>query len=196
MRNLPIALPRKMICSDSPSLGDIRRSMGLPVAIGIATKLLVWLARMVNVDRNLNEIQIAELANDLVYTYDYLKPEEIKFLFKRTLRTKKIYACLDYNMVMCWIEEYDAERCEMAIDISNQAETQSANDIPKNGDEIGYDEYLAQLRQRSENGDDTAIQILTTIEDLEKVKHNDHEKEKAFKEWKFKYLASKYRNHK
>ena len=109
-----LSTPRAMIKADTPNLWEIRNHTDHPTAIGIIVLALLYTARLVNVESNLNEDQIGEIANDVLNDYGYLKVEEVKYILKTAVRTKKIFGRLDYNVVMEWFEEYDSKRTEEA----------------------------------------------------------------------------------
>ena len=63
-----------MVKADTPNLWTIRNNIGRVKAIAILVNALVQTARLINVENNLTEAQIGELANDIVDEYGFLKP--------------------------------------------------------------------------------------------------------------------------
>ena len=106
-----------MIEADTPTLWELRKSLGHAATIAILVKAFIHAAKLVNLDKNLTIEQIGEAANDTLEGYGCLKVEEIKYLLKRALRTQNVYGRLDYNVIMTWVERYDAERTEEAMRI-------------------------------------------------------------------------------
>lgn len=177
-----------MIEADSPTLWDLKRYLGRPAVIAILVKALIHASRLVNLDNSLTEAQMGEIANDILENHGQLKAEEIKFLLKRALRTQKVYARLDYNIVMNWVEEYVDERTEEAMRISDQEATQARNKIECSPDAIGYAEYITRLKERAQ-ADAKAAELLEEIESRdrdpkpltrEECQQSDHD----FKMWR------------
>ena len=152
-----------MIEADTPTLWDLKRYLGRPAAIAILVKALFHTKRLVNLDKALTDEQVGEIANDILENHGQLKVEEVKYLLKRALRTQKVYARLDYNVVMNWVEEYVDERTEEAMRISDQEAAQARNKIESSPDATGYDEYLERLKQRAQT-DAKAAELLKEIE--------------------------------
>lgn len=153
---LPTATPRKMIEADTPTLWEIRREIGYAATVAILVKAFIHAAKLVNLDKNLTTEQIGEAANDTLNDKGYLKVEEIKFLLKRAMRTQNVYGRLDYNTLMNWIEEYDTERTEEAIRLSDHKEAQALNEHREDPDAISFREYLEQLKERAKTDKDAA----------------------------------------
>lgn len=190
-----------MITADTPNLWEIRNETSHAVAVAVIVKALIHLARLVNikVEDNLNDVQIGEIANDVIEEYGYLKVEEVKYIFKQALRSKQIYGRLDYNVVMSWIEEYDTQRTEACIDISDQNETQQANEPPDQSEQaISLDEYISQLEVLADNGDMDAQKRLGTALNVQQLhgdlttRNNRRQKEIEFKQFYYNnYLKNK-----
>lgn len=187
----------QMIVADSPTLWDIKAHTDHATAVGLLVLALIHTAKLVNVENNLNETQIGEIANDVLNDMGYIKMEEVKYILKNAVRTKKIFGRLDYNVVMGWFEEYDAVRTEHCIDISDQEETSEANRIAADPESVSFDDYAARLRVRAGNGDETAKNLLADIENPPEPKmklltaEEKHRKELDFFKWKQEYLKSK-----
>lgn len=161
---LPTATPRKMIEAETPTLWELRQRLGHPAAVAILVNAFIHAAKLVNLDKNLTIEQIGEAANDILEAHGYLKVEEVKFLLKRALRTQNVYGRLDYNVLMNWVEAYDAERTEEAIRISEQQESQQLNVVSTSPDAKSYSEYLVELNRRASNGDEKAAKIFKAID--------------------------------
>lgn len=141
--------PRKMIEAETPTLWELRSQLGHPAAIAILVNAFIHAAKLVNLDKNLTTEQIGEAANDTLEQYGQLKVEEIKFLLKRALQTQNVYGRLDYNVLMNWIEQYDNERTEEAMRISEQKESQERNNIPSSHGAMSYQQWLEGLKERA-----------------------------------------------
>lgn len=186
-----------MVEADTPTLWELRRELGHAATIAILVKAFIHAAKLVNLDKNLTTEQIGEAANDILESYGQLKVEEIKYLLKRALRTQNIYGRLDYNVLMNWVAQYDAERTEEAIRVSDQRASQELNEPKECPGAVSYQTYLDKLRERAKT-DHKAAEILDGIENPppqkltlltreERLAHN-HE----FKKWRiFDYLLEK-----
>lgn len=152
-----------MIEAETPSLWDIRRQLGHPAAVAILVNAFIHAAKLVNLEKNLTVEQIGEAANDILEAHGYLKVEEVKYLLKRALRTQNVYGRLDYNVLMNWVEQYDAERTEEAMRLSDQRESQELNEPKERPGAISYEQYIALLRENAAT-DPEAAKILEDID--------------------------------
>lgn len=188
-----------MIEADTPTLWDLRGQIGHAATIAIIVMAFTHAARLVNLDKNLTNEQIGEAANDILESYGHMKVEEIKYLLKRALRTQNVYGRLDYNVLMNWVGQYDAERTEEAIRISEQTELQELNAPDPQSEVMGYDEYVANLRIRAKTDDDAAA-ILKDIDNPPEQKitlltnEERAQREHDFKMFKFKYQIQRKQN--
>lgn len=157
-----------MIEADTPTLWEISNRLGRPAAVAILVNAFIHAAKLVNLDKNLTIEQIGEAANDTLDGHGQLKVEEVKYLLKRAMRTQNVYGRFDYNVLMNWIEEYDAERTEEAVRLSEQRETAEANALPGEvaPGAISMEEYMKQLREKAAQGDEKAAQYLAVAETL------------------------------
>lgn len=181
-----------MVKADTPNLWTIRNNIGRVKAIAILVNALVQTARLINVENNLTEAQIGELANDILDEYGFLKPVEVKAVLKRGLRSK-IFGRLDYNIVIEWFDDYACVRTRAAMNIADQEETQAQNQPVSDTSAIGWEEYLLLLKERAKRGEKAAQDILSGVSDGYKPivglgQHLDtRKKEIEFQQWKQKY---------
>lgn len=189
-----------MIKADTPNLWEIRQNLGVVKTNALIVYALACVAELVNIERNLSEPQMMELAEDILTDYGYFKLEEIKYILKRAVKSEKLFARLDYNIVMGWFKAYDAERTEHCMDISDQAETEVTNRVsaPEDEDAIPWEEYVAMLRDRAGQGDTEAANRLSDIEQFSSINQNSTANEKdrktAFKTWLYReYLPGRKR---
>lgn len=188
-----------MIAAETPNLWEIRSKTDHATAIGIIVIALIHTARLVNVDANLNETQIGEIANDVLEEYGYLKVEEVKYVLKTAVKTQKIYGRLDYNIVMNWFKEYDVERTTLCADISDNESKQQREIESRPGEgAMTYQQYVDKLKKEAENGSEDAKRRLALI--IDKTQHqmpgmsigDRHSREVGFKQWFYnEYLKNK-----
>lgn len=173
-----------MIEADTPSLWELRRHLGHPAAVAILVLLFDNASSLVNLDKNLTDFQIGELANDIIDEFGYMKVEEIKYLLKRNLRREKIFARLDYNVVMNWVCAYSDERTDAAMRISDKEAAISLAQADQTGATIsdGYAKWLAHTRDKADKGDPQAIAIVRKL-DLAQKKLDDTDRDKEFRDW-------------
>lgn len=189
-----------MIKADSPNLWEIRNRTDHATVVAILVTAMIHLSRLVNLPKecNLNRDQIGEIANDVVEEYGYLKPEEVKYIFKQAIRENKIFGRLDYAVVMKWIDDYDKSRLEYSIRISDQQETQQANQALTTPESMSFEEYVILVKQRAENGDMDAIECLANIEKMQQQPElltieGKHQKDVEFFKWKT-LIYNKHKN--
>lgn len=182
-----------MIEADTPTLWELRREIGHVATVAILVKAFIHAAKLVNLDKNLTIEQIGEAANDVLESHGQFKVEEIKFLLKRALRTQNVYGRLDYNTIMNWVEQYDIERTEEAMRISDQEATQAINSPAECTGAVSFDTYISDLRERAKT-DKEAAALLGEIENPAPVRltlttsKNREQDEHDFKLYRFKYL--------
>ena len=58
----------------------------------------------------MNDVQVALTADLIIDRFYYLKLEEIKLCFRNAMASGKIYDRLDGNIILGWLNEYDAQR--------------------------------------------------------------------------------------
>lgn len=179
-----------MIKADTPNLWQLRKLMGEVKTKAVVVYALVWLSELVNVERNLTEAQVGEIANDVIEEYGNLKVEEVKYILKSAVRENKIFGRLDYAVVMKWFEDYAAMRVGHCIDISDQEGTQEANQSTETPGAISFEDYAASLRERADGGDKEAQARLGEIEAMSRGPRLLTEEEKHQKE--LEYFKCKY----
>lgn len=150
-----------MIEAETPNLWEIRNYTDHATAIGIIVIALIHTARLVNVENNLNETQIGEIANDALEEYGYLKVEELKYILKTAVKSQKIFGRLDYNVVMNWFKDYDTERTAEAMSISDCAE---ARESPVSPSAMSWGVYVDRLWDMAFYADPEAVEKLYNMQ--------------------------------
>lgn len=188
-----------MVKSDSPTIALIKNSTSLTSVRALVSLALCEVCDFFNVGKNMNDTQIALTADLIIESFWYLKLEEIKYCFRRAMRTEKLYDRLDGNIILGWLEAYDAERTEEAMRISEQAAGESANAItlPAPG-AMTYHEYVAMLDSEAKAGNAESAAKLKDIKATEaRAGHlvspdKEREKKMSFKQYFYQhYLPSK-----
>ena len=185
-----------MIEAETPTLWELRTRLGHPAAIAILVNAFIHAAKLVNLDKNLTPEQIGEVANDTLELHGQLKVEEIKFLLKRALRTQNVYGRLDYNVLMGWIEQYDAERTEEAMRISEREEAERL-DSPYTAT-APRPSVLEQLRKAADEGTPGAAEAYENLSAIlsrpDCPAKTQEQKEKEFRLWKLKHYSHERKN--
>lgn len=191
---LPVKTVADIVAVDSPTLAEFKLSIsrfGTEALNMILVFILNSLRELVNVGKNLTDPQIGYIAAQIASDYWYFKFEDIKYVLTRAISTKKLYDRLDANIVLQWFAEYDAERTEVAVSISEQKDGERLA-LQKQDPGISLDEYIKELRAKGEY-DEEAASLLQAYTDLTSNAQppNPEARKKAFKKWYY----SEYLNH-
>ena len=109
------------------------------------------------------------------------------------MECEKLFDRLDPNIVLGWFADYDAERTEESMRLSDQKEAEARAKIKPDDNAISFVEYRKTLEERAASGDSEAVGL---IEAVEYATHLDnsrlspeqrHKKELAF----FRYVNQK-----
>lgn len=181
--------PTSMIKAETPNLWQLRQLMGEIKTKAVVIYALAWLSELVNIERNLTEVQVSEIAADVIEEYGYLKVEEVKYILKTAVRENKLFGRLDYAVVMKWFEDYSSVRTGHCIEISDQEATQQANQMVISSDAVSFNDYLASLRDKAGNGDKNAKEMLDEIERMSQMPKllsadEKHQNELEFFKWR------------
>jgi len=189
------------IQSIQPNIAELQRLVpkhGNLLVFSILVHALNEVKNLVNVGKNLTDLQISFIAQKIMSQYWMLKIEEVKYVLHRGIEQEKLFDRLDPNIVLQWFANYNDERICHAIDISNQKETEALNRNLSNPEAITYSEWLDRLKTKSNNGDIQASDLLTGIENrlTHKAGHltneEKHRKDVNYKQWYYnEYLKKK-----
>lgn len=118
-----------------------------------------------NVGKNMNDTQVAITVDLILESFWHLKPTEIKYCFRRAMMREKLFDRLDGNIIIGWLREYDAERTEEAMRISEQEESQKSGPLATDSSTAGaisFQQYLETLRERAKT-DPNAAELLEVM---------------------------------
>lgn len=139
--------------------GDINAAQAI---ISIAISEVV---KFFNVGKIMNAAQVAITAELIIDRFYYLKLEEIKYCFHRAMCSSKVYDRLDGNIIIGWLNEYDAERDEFcSLNVISENKAHKADD--KSSISCPYDAYWDNQQRLAESGDEEAIERVKFHEDL------------------------------
>lgn len=183
-----------MVRAQTPTIAKIKNEASETDARALLYIALCEVCDFFNVGKNMNDTQIAMTADLIIEQFWYFKLEEIKFCFRRAMMREKLYDRLDGNIIIGWLREYDAERTEEAVRISEQKDSERLNSTKEQPDAVSFSDYVASLRERAKS-DPHAAELLEEIDNPapkrftmltnEERSQRDHE----FKVWRtFSYL--------
>lgn len=139
--------------------GDVNAAQAI---IAIAVSEVV---QFFNVGKTMNDKQVAITSDLIIDRFYYLKLEEIKYCFHRAMCSGKVYDRMDGNILIGWLNEYDAERDEFcSLNIINENKVHKAED--KSTISCPYDEFWESQRELAEAGDKEAIERVKFHEEL------------------------------
>lgn len=180
------------IRSESPNLADIQRLIPKHGDVVVQTILIYALNELkdlVNVGKNLTNAQISYLANRIMSSYWMLKPEEVKFVLYRGVEREKLFDRLDPNIVLGWFAEYDTERTEEAMRLSDQEASERQHCVATSKDAISWGNYVSRLWNLAMYADAEAVEKLCNMHEMAATQpppltpEQKHQKNLAFKQY-------------
>lgn len=194
-KGLIVATPYEIIKGASLSFWELNAQMGESIVLALIGKILMSAAKLVSVTQNLTLPQSVEASKDILYEYGDLKPDELKYLLKRNLRTKALYSRFDYNIIMRWIEEYMDEHIRLVQEISEQESSLIIDELPDDSSAMpmSYETWLESLLTRAET-DPAAAELRDSIlnrPDYRPRQSCSREEKQKFLDFKKEYLKDK-----
>lgn len=155
---------------ESPDLSiiEIRKEIGI---IGIRAILVLFIDDVINffnVGKTMDENQVAITCDLVIEAFPYLKLEDLKLCFKNAMLLKygKLYDRIDGAIIIGWLKEYSKERDDFAMMVSDNAIMAIESEL-NNG--VYYHDYLKNLKNRADSGDDEARNILNNHMSLKDI---------------------------
>lgn len=186
-----------MVAAQTPAIAKIKNEVSLDDTRALLSIAICEVCDFFNVGKNMNDAQIALTVDLIIEQFWYFKLEEIKYCFRRAMMREKLFDRLDGNIILGWLREYDAERTEEAMRISEQEALQSENRSFDSPRAVSYDDYLASLAERAKT-DKEAAEMLDSINNPPPqrltllTKEEQERKEKEFRRWEiFEYMQKK-----
>ncbi len=121
----------------TPTLAKIQSGLGESWALLAVSVAITELRNFFNVQSNMNEDQIALTAELIVETYWDLSLNDIKGVFRRKMKTAKLYGKLDGSDILGWLEEYKQE-CVASVQEQRERE---AREYEPSTHPITYEEW-------------------------------------------------------
>ena len=100
----------------SHGLGQLNRELGTQRVEALIKIQMVYLNELLALKRPLNEIQIDEIASEVVTTYYHLTMADVHVIMRRarTGQYGEFFESLTMPKVLGWFAKYFEERCEVA----------------------------------------------------------------------------------
>ncbi len=145
----------------------------------------------------MNDTQIALTADLIIESFWYLKLEEIKYCFRRAMRTAKLFDRLDGNIILGWLRDYNTERTEEAMRLSDQEASQMQFEYKPSVNAISWETYVSRLWGLAYYADPEAVEKLSDILDLEHkcpelmTAEEKHRDKLEFRQFYYQYIKDK-----
>ena len=178
-----------MVKGNNPTVALLKRKTSLTSARALISLAICEVCDFFNVGKNMNDAQVAMTADLIIDTYWYLKLEEIKYCFRRAMRTEKLFDRLDGSIILGWLADYDRERTETAIQLSVAEDIAQLRLPPPKVRTVSLGEYIDEVRLAASNGDSSAQAALAEAEKVQAMMKStvctksQREKDKDFKRW-------------
>lgn len=186
-----------MVRARTPTLAKIKNSASETEARALLYIALCEVCDFFNVGKNMNDTQIALTVDLILESYWYMKLEEIKFCFRRAMRNVKLFDRLDGNIILGWLREYDNERTEEAMRISDQEASRLWNEHKPTPDAQSWDRYVAHLWDLALYADADAVEKLCSIKDMQSTLSKTLPlDERQRREFEFQLFRQKYNQQK
>lgn len=155
-----------LVAAKTPTLAEIKKKVSLNDVRALLSIAVCEVCDFFNVGKNMNDIQVALTVDLIIERFWYFKLEEIKHCLRKAMMREKLFDRLDGNIIMGWLESYDAERTEEAMRQSEQEAQRRQNETAEAADAISFDEFLSKLEQRART-DKEAAKLLAHIKDMQ-----------------------------
>lgn len=186
-----------MVSAPIPTLAKIKNEASEADARALIYIAICEVCDFFNVGKTMNDMQVALTADLIIEGFWHLKPTEIKYCFRRAMMREKLFDRLDGNIILGWLREYDNERTEEAMRISENEESRAVNEVKESPDTVSYEDYLVNLEQRARS-DKEAAGLLAQIKNPQPQRltllsrEERSQKDHDFRMWKqFDYLLKK-----
>ena len=184
---LPARTVSANIASDTPTLAELRKMIprnGEAAVRAVLIYVLNEFRDLVNVGKNLTDLQIGFIATEILANYWYFRFDDIKYLLRRSMSTEKLYDRLDPNIVLGWFSAYDCERTEESVRISEQKDAERiAAERAEPG--VSFEDFMEGLMARKD-ADPEAAALLEAYTRMTQCAGTDSRESEARKKAEFK----------
>lgn len=167
-KNLNPKTVEDVFLSFEPSIGIIIKECGEVKARAAVVYLLADALEFFNASDTMSDIQVAMTVDLIIEEYPYMKTDDIKLCFKNAMKMKygQLYNRIDGSIIMSWFREYNKERCAVADNQSWNDSKHHRAEESKPTDGLFYEDYINEMKERAENGDESAITALKASNDI------------------------------
>lgn len=175
-------------------MADIGGEDGYWAAVSILNYALTELTGFFNVGKNMSVQQITKTAEVLIARYPHFSFADFKVCFTNAMMTAKLFDRLDGNIICGWLDDYGKERDAALLRYYEQQDKEQYQSDAQSEEGKSFDEYIASVRRRAEEGDKDAIEELERAEQylqLKSGRSDPHAEKLAFRRAYLQYLNSK-----
>lgn len=169
------------LTDSTPTLSQIHRGLGTPLAMMAVSESLKDLKAWFNVKLNLNADQIAMIAEMILEVHWDLSLNDIKGVFREKMRNAKLYGKLDGSDIMGWLDDYKRESIA-AVQAIRDAE---AKESAPSAEAITYEEWSKRIPE-DENYIAKGFRNVPVV-----TPEQQRQKDLDFFKWRTEYLMSK-----
>lgn len=169
------------LTDSTPTLSQIHRGLGTPLAMKAVSESLMELKAWFNVKMNLNPDQIAMIAEMILEVHWDLSLNEIKGVFRDKMRNAKLYGKLDGSDIMGWLDDYKRESMA-AVQAIRDVE---AKESTPSAEVVTYEEWSKGIPE-GENYIAKGFKGVPVV-----TPEQQRQKDLDFFKWRTEYLKSK-----
>ena len=169
------------LTDSTPTLSQIHRRLGTPLAMMAVSESLMELKAWFNVKMNLNPDQIAMIAEMILEVHWDLSLNDIKAVFREKMCNAKLYGKLDGSDIMGWLDEHK-QRCITAKQGALESE---GKDYMQSPEAVSYEEWSKHIPE-DENYIAKGFRSVPVV-----TPEQQRQKDLDFFKWKTEYLKSK-----
>ena len=169
------------LTDSTPTLSQIHRGLGTPLAMMAVSESLKDLKAWFNVKMNLNPDQIAMIAEMILEVHWDLSLNDIKAVFREKMRNAKLYGKLDGSDIMGWFDEYK-QRCITAKQGALESE---GKNYTQSSEAVSYEEWSKRIPE-DENYIAKGFRNVPVV-----TPEQQRQKDLDFFKWRTEYLMSK-----
>lgn len=116
--------------ANSVTIGTFHREKGRDFTEGLVMGWLTYLNDILNLNKPMSDDQIEMAATEIVNEYYGLQFSDLTLLFKKIISGQygEFYESLSIPKVLSWFREYFEERCELAMQQSQQKHNDQKSD--------------------------------------------------------------------
>lgn len=189
-QNLKTSSISTMVAAKTPTIARIKNEASETDVRALLYIAICEVCDFFNVGKNMNDTQVALTADLIIEEFWHLRLEEIKYCFRRAMRREKVFDRIDGNIVLGWLDQYDAERTEIAMSISDSESAFAPIKNERSSDSVSFDDYFKGLQEQAAAGDKEAEAMVADILRM-KTSATSSKKEGEFRDYLQDYMRQK-----